>query len=98
MLREIADLLEVKGEMPFKINAYREAGRQLEVHPEDVATLATQGRLRQVPGVGAAIAQKVDEYVSSGRLGFLERLQQEVPPTLVELLRVPGLGPKKIRM
>ncbi|HEY3079854.1 MAG TPA: DNA polymerase/3'-5' exonuclease PolX [Chloroflexota bacterium] len=98
MLREIADLLEVKGEMPFKINAYREAGRQLEVHPEDVAALATQGRLRQVPGVGAAIAQKVDEYVSSGRLGFLERLQHEVPPTLVELLRVPGLGPKKIRM
>jgi DNA polymerase (family 10) len=98
VLREIADLLEVKGEVAFKINAYREAGRQLEVHPESVAALATEGRLRGVPGVGAAIAQKVDEYVSTGRLAFLERLRQEVPPTLVELLHVPGLGPKKIQL
>jgi DNA polymerase (family 10) len=98
MLREIGDLLEVKGDVFFKFNAYREAARQIEGFGEEVATLANDGRMREVPGVGEAIAQKVTEYVQVGRLAYLDRLKKEVPPTLVELLAVPGLGPKKIQV
>src|SRR5687767_7465331 len=98
MLREIGDLLEVKGDVFFKFNAYREAARQIEGFGEEVGALAAENRMRDIPGVGDAIAQKVTEYVETGTLRYLEKLKKEVPPTLVELLAVPGLGPKKIQV
>ena len=94
MLNRIADLLEIKGENFFKVRAYREAVRQLDNLTTEVESLITGGRLTEVPGIGEAIEKKIVEFVTTGRLEFLTRLEAEVPPALIELTRVPGLGPR----
>src|SRR5205807_1776237 len=94
MLTRIADLLEIKGENFFKIRAYREAVRQVDNLTTDVEELRRQGKLQDLPGIGGAIEQKIGEFVTSGELDFLTRLEAEVPPALLELTRVPGLGPR----
>ena len=94
MLDRVADLLEIKGENFFKIRAYREAVRQLDNLTTEVEELIHEGKLKDVPGIGAAIEQKIDEYVTTGQLEFLARLEAEIPPALLELTRVPGLGPR----
>ncbi len=94
MLTRVADLLEIKGENFFKIRAYREAVRQIDNLTSDVEELLEAGGLRDVPGIGEAIENKIAEYVRTGQLEFLNRLELEVPPALLELTRVPGLGPR----
>src|SRR5438067_8466818 len=94
MLNRIADLLEIKGENFFKIRAYREAVRQLDNLTTEVEPMIRGGRLRDVPGIGEAIEKKIVEYVTTGQLEFLLKLEAEVPPALLELTRVPGLGPR----
>ena len=94
MLNRVADLLEIKGENFFKIRAYREAVRQLDNLTTEVEDLIRQGTLKDVPGIGPAIEQKITEYVTTGQLEFLTRLEAEIPPALLELTRVPGLGPR----
>lgn len=91
-LYEIADLLEFTGGDPFKVRAYRRAAEALGLLPEQVADLVREGRLTRVPGVGKAIAAKVAEMVETGRIGYLEELRQAVPPGVLDLTRVPGLG------
>jgi DNA polymerase (family 10) len=94
MLNRVADLLEIRGENFFKIRAYREAVRQLDNLTTEVEDLIKDGRLKDVPGIGEAIEKKIVEYVTTGELEFLTRLEAEVPPALLELTRVPGLGPR----
>src|SRR5207302_798194 len=94
MLSRVADLLESKGENFYKIRAYREAVRQLDNLTTEVETMIQAGRLKDVPGIGEAIEKKIVEYVTTGQLEFLNRLESEVPPALLELTRVPGLGPR----
>jgi DNA polymerase (family 10) len=94
MLNRVADLLEIKGENFFKIRAYREAVRQLDNLTIEVEQLIREGKLKDVPSIGPAIAQKITEYVTTGQLEFLTRLEAEIPPALLELTRVPGLGPR----
>lgn len=94
MLNRVADLLEIKGENFFKIRAYREAVRQLDNLTTEIEDMIQGGRLRQVPGIGEAIERKIVEYVTTGKLEFLERLEVEIPPALLQLTRVPGLGPR----
>ncbi len=94
----IGDLLEIKGEVIYKILAYRKAAESLENLGRDAHELWRAGKLNEIPGVGKAISEKMDELLSTGKLEFLEKLKREVPPTLVELLRVPDLGPKKAAM
>lgn len=94
----IADLLEVKGEVIYKILAYRKAADNLVTLGRDVNEYYKEGKLTEIPGVGKAIADKLEELLSTGRLGFLEKLEAEVPPSLVEVLRVPDVGPKKAAM
>ena len=96
--RKIADLLEIKGEVIYKILAYRKAADSLTNLGGDVYGVWREGKLTEIPGVGKAIAEKIDELLSTGRLGFLERLESEVPPGLVGLLQVPDLGPKKVAL
>lgn len=91
----IADLLEIKGEVIYKILAYRKAVDSLENLPGGVNDAWQTGKLTEIPGVGKAIAEKIDEMLSTGKLEFLERLEQEVPPGLIEVLHVPDVGPKK---
>jgi len=94
MLNRVADLLEIRGENFFKVRAYREAVRQLDNLTTEIEDLITQGRLKDIPGIGEAIEKKIVEYVTTGQLEFLTRLEAEVPPALLELTRVPGLGPR----
>ena len=77
VFREIADLLEKKKENWFKIRAYRKAADSIEGQPVAVAKLVAEGRLREIPGVGEAVARKITELVTTGELGFLERLREE---------------------
>ena len=97
LFRRIATLLELKGESAYKTRAYRRAADAIETLEEPIEALWQAGRLTEIPGVGAAIAKKIDEYLRTGQLGFLERLEAEVPPSLLEILSLPGLGVKKVR-
>src|ERR1700682_1958331 len=94
MLNRVADLLEIRGENFFKTRAYREAVRQLDNLTTEIEDLIKEGRLKDVPGIGEAIEKKIVEYVTTGQLEFLTRLEAEVPPALLEITRVPGLGPR----
>ncbi|HEY8416737.1 MAG TPA: DNA polymerase/3'-5' exonuclease PolX [Limnochordales bacterium] len=94
ILEEIGDLLELQGENPFKVRAYRRAARSIELLPEDIETVWRRGELGQVEGVGKAIEAKIDEWLSTGSMRFYEELKQQLPPGLRELTRVPGVGPK----
>ncbi len=94
LLLRIADLLEIQGDNPFKIRAYREAARQVADLTTPIDVLWREQKLRAVPGVGAAIAAKVGEYLDTGRLAFLERLEEAVPPALLTLREIPGVGPR----
>jgi DNA polymerase/3'-5' exonuclease PolX len=94
--REIADLLDVLGER-FKPEAYRRASRSLDSLTEDLRAIAQRDELRSIPGVGDAIEEKIREFLSTGRIDYLERLRKEIPPGLLEILRLPGLGPKTAR-
>lgn len=98
IFRKIADLLEIKDENKFKILAYRKAANSLGNLSQDANELWKQGKLTEVDGVGKAISEKIDELLSTGHLGFLEKLEAEVPPSLAEELKVPDLGPKKVAM
>jgi DNA polymerase (family X) len=97
VLDEIATLLELKGENPFKVRAYRAGARVLEsVEEAELGRLVAEENLRSVPGIGEALAQKITELHKTGRLKFHEELKATVEPGLVELLQIPSLGPKKI--
>jgi DNA polymerase (family 10) len=94
----IADLLEIKGEIVYKTLAYRKAADSLLNLGREASEYWKEGRLQDIPGVGKAIAEKIDEMLSTGKLEFLEKLKKEVPPGLVEWLPIPGLGPKRAAM
>jgi DNA polymerase (family X) len=97
ILAEIGILLELKGENPFKTRAYANAARALESLREPLQLLVAEDRLGQVKGIGTALQQKIIELVSTGRLPYYETLRASIPPGLLEMLLIPGLGPKKIR-
>ncbi len=98
-LEEIALLMELKGENPFKIRAYQSGARVLgSIEDEELRTLITEERLDSVKGIGDALVQKITELHSTGKLEFLEKLRASIEPGLVEMLTVPGLGPKKIKV
>jgi DNA polymerase (family X) len=94
LFEDVADMLEVQGEGGFRVRAYREAAQQIAALPEPIEQVAAAGGLEAIPGVGKAIAAKIGEYLSTGELAYYERLREQVPPGLVALLQVPGLGPR----
>ena len=98
LLDDIAVLLELQGDSPYRVGAYREAARRIENMPEDIEALWQEGRLREIPGVGESIAAKIDEYLSTGQLRYYEYLKREVKPGVASLLSVPGLGPRRARL
>jgi DNA polymerase (family 10) len=91
----VANLLEIKGEIIYKTLAYRKAADSFVSLGREASEYWKEGKLKEIPGVGSAIAEKVDELLSTGKLGFLEKLKQEIPVGLVEWLPIPGLGPKR---
>ena len=98
VLTDIGTLLELKGENPFKIRAYSAGARLLEGLGEDeISRRVAEGTLEEVKGIGEALAQKITELHTTGRLGFYTKLKESIPAGLVEILQIPGVGPKKIR-
>ena len=94
----IANLLEIKGEIIYKTLAYRKASESLLALGREASEYWKEGKLEDIPGVGKAIAEKIDELLNTGKLGFLEKLKKEIPEELATWLAVPSLGPKKIGM
>jgi DNA polymerase (family 10) len=94
-LNLIADLLEIKGEIIYKILAYRKAADNINALGRSVKDIREEGDLKEIPGVGEAIAEKIDELLRTGELAFLEELTKEVPITLADILEVTGVGPKR---
>jgi len=98
VLSEIGLLLELQGENPFKVRAYQSGARALEAIEEaELTRLIAEDRLQDVKGIGDALAKKIAELHATGRLEFFEKLKATVEPGLVQMLEIPGLGPKKIR-
>jgi DNA polymerase (family 10) len=98
ILEEIGTLLELRGENPFKSRAYSNAARVIESLEQDLDLLVKSDELGKLKGIGQALNEKITELVTTGRLEYYEKLKAEFPPGLMELLRVPGLGPKKVRV
>jgi DNA polymerase (family 10) len=98
ILEEIAQLLELKGENPYKARAYANAARALEGAPESLADLVRTGRLAELPGIGEALEEKISTLARTGRLPYHEDLRAGFPPGIFEVLRIPGLGPRKARV
>ena len=97
VLDEIAVLMELKGENPFKVRAYQTGARAVEsIEESELGTLIAEDRLGSIKGIGDALVQKITELHNTGRLEFFDRLKASIEPGLVELLQIPGLGPKKI--
>ena len=97
VLVEIGTLLELKGENPFKTRAYFNGARTIESLAEPLAKLVAEKRLGEIKGIGEALEKKITELVETGKLKYYEELKASIPPGLVEMLDIPGLGPKKIQ-
>src|ERR1700690_2096386 len=97
ILLEIGTLLELKGENPFKTRAYQNAARIIENLSEPLTQIVAEKKLGQIKGIGEALEQKITELVETGKLAYYQDLKASLPPGLIELLEIPGLGPKKIQ-
>lgn len=98
VFERIGDLLEIDGADRFRINSYRRAARTLKDTTEDLATLAVEGRLTQLPGVGKGTAQRIRQYIDTGHIDVLDELEKKLPEGLPTLLEIPGMGPKKVAL
>ncbi len=97
IFNEIADLLELKGDNPFRIRAYRRAALNAEGMTQDLAALSEE-ELAALPGIGKDLAGKIREHAATGRIGVHDALKKEIPAGLLDILRVPGVGPKTAKM
>lgn len=97
LLEELALLLELSGENPFKAQAYARAARTLVEHEVDVRQAVAQGTLRQLPGIGPALEEAITEYVRTGTIALYEQLRRQIPEGLRELTQLPSVGPKRAR-
>jgi len=98
IFHEIGDILEVQGEIAFKTIAYHRAADAIGRSPIDLVAAYRSGYPPKIPGVGKAISDKIAELVATGHMAYYERLRAEIPPSLVELLDIPGLGPKTVKL
>src|SRR5438445_8373339 len=98
VLNEIGTLLELKGENPFKTRAYANAARTLEGLSEPLDKLIAENRLGEIKGIGEALQKKITELVTTGKLAYYEELKASIPPGLLAMMEIPGVGPKKIKV
>src|SRR5205085_8272102 len=97
LFQEIGDILEIKGEPPYRYQAYRTAARSVANATERLDALFAEGRLRQLYGIGSALEAKIVEYLTTGRMESYEQARRDFPVALASLLQVPGLGPGRAR-
>ena len=98
LFSEIADFLEIKGENPFRVRAYRRAAQALEGLSEDITSVASRGGLLDIAGIGRDLAAKIQEYLDRGAVEYLRELRTEIPPGVIELMGIHGLGPKTAKL
>ena len=97
-LKRCAVLMELSGENPFRCRAYEQGARVLESLEGQPADWIASGELENTKGIGKGLAEKMKEWAETGRIQMLEELTEKVPPGLIEILTIPGLGPKKIKL
>lgn len=93
----VADMLAIRGDSIHRILAYRRAAEAIQELGRDINKVYAVGELTDIPGIGKTLAEKIEEMLTTGKLTFYEKLSQEIPPSLVEMLRVDGLGPKRVK-
>lgn len=98
IFHDMAVLLELLGENPFKVRAYERAAMHIESMPESLEDYLLQGRLRQIPGIGKDLSEKIEQIYKTGTCAQYEELKSKLPSGLIDMLNVQGLGPKKIRI
>ncbi len=99
VFEEIADLLEIKGDNPFRIRAYRNAARMVTDLTQELRSLVDEGAdLTELPGIGKDLSEKIVEILKTGTARQLEDLRKEIPPGITDLLKIPGLGPKRVKI
>jgi DNA polymerase (family 10) len=94
LFNEIADILELRGENVFRVNAYRRGAQNIEGLSRPIEDIAAEGTLLELPGIGKDLAAKIAEYLESGEIDYLNELRKETPQVLLDMLRIPGIGPK----
>jgi DNA polymerase (family 10) len=97
ILDETGTLLELQGENPFRCNAYHNAARAIQQMEGNIAEVVAGGKLKEIPGIGETLQEKISTLVTTGHLAFYEDLKKKIPSGLVEMLRLPGVGPKKVK-
>jgi DNA polymerase (family 10) len=97
IFREIAKILELKGENIFRIRAYERAAQSVDNLEDPVEIIAEKGALREIPGIGADLEEKIKEIIKTGKLKYLEELQKQTPQGLVKMMEIPSLGPKTVK-
>jgi len=98
IFEQIAKILKIKDENPFKIRAYEKVALVLENLPIDIETIYRQGGLNNIPGVGEGIAKKIEEFLNTGKLEYYEKLKESIPSGVIELLDIPEVGPKTAKL
>jgi len=98
IFRNIAKILEIKGENVFRIRAYERAAQNIESLSEDVAELVKEDRLTDIPGIGKDLEKKIKEIIKTNRLKFYNHLKKTIPPGLLDLLNIPSIGPKTAKV
>ncbi|HUN05543.1 MAG TPA: DNA polymerase/3'-5' exonuclease PolX [Aggregatilineales bacterium] len=98
LFETVADMLQIKGEVIHRVLAYRNAGAAIRDLPRDLRAIAAEGTLTEIPNIGDTLAAKITEMLETGQLQFYEKLAKEVPPSLVQVLRINGVGPKKAKL
>lgn len=96
--QRLADLLEIRGESAYRVGAYRRAAESLAQLGEPIQAVAERGELKKIPGVGAAIAEKIDNLLETGSFSLLAEVEAEIPAGVAELLAVPDIGPKRAKL
>jgi len=98
LFSKMADILEFKGENPFKIRAYRKASRILGDLTQDVEEIAEEGNLKDIPGIGEGMSEKIAEYLKAGKVSKFEELRKGISDELIAIMNIPGMGPKTLSM
>jgi DNA polymerase (family 10) len=98
ILDELGTLLELQGENPFRCQAYHNASRAIRQISTDLADLVRAGKLNEIPGLGETLQEKITILVTTGELPFYDELRRKTPPDLIEMLRLPAIGPKKVKL
>jgi len=94
----IADALELKGDNSFRISAYRKASRILREYPQDIEDVWEKGEIQKIPGIGKGMAEKIEEYLKTGKMQKYEEVIKDIPEGLLHLLEIPNLGPKTLNL